>query len=49
MLWLILIMLVVAAAIPIEAVAGMPRWGWITVTVIGAGTAFALLSQAGQS
>lgn len=49
MLWLIIILLAVAAAVPIAAAAGMPRWGWIVITTFAAGTECALLGKASPS
>jgi hypothetical protein len=49
MLWLILVLLAVAATVPIAAAKGMPRWGWLAITVIAAGAECMLLGKPSPS
>jgi len=49
MLWLIIIVLAVVAAVPVAAAASMPRWGWIVITAFAAGAECVLLGKASPS
>lgn len=49
MLWLILILLAVAATVPIAAAKGMPCWGWLVISVIAAGAECVLVGKPSPS